>query len=113
MNVSKKDFTWKTNLTFSLNRNKIVDLYGDKKDDLVNRWFIGQPMKVIYDLEKVGIWQTEDKELAAKYGQVPGHIRVADLDENYVIDERDYSDAGSPLSPDWTAGMTNTFTYKN
>lgn len=34
-------------------------------------------MKVIYDLEKVGIWQTEDKELAAKYGQVPGHIRVA------------------------------------
>ena len=69
VNISKKDFTWKTNLTFSLNRNKIVDLYGDKKDDLANRWFIGQPMKVIYDLEKVGIWQTEDKELAAKYGQ--------------------------------------------
>ena len=65
VNISKKDFTWKTNLTFSLNRNKIVDLYGDKKDDLANRWFIGQPMKVIYDLEKVGIWQTEDKELAA------------------------------------------------
>ena len=112
VNISKKDFTWKTNLTFSLNRNKIVDLYGDKKDDLANRWFIGQPMKVIYDLEKVGIWQTEDKELAAKYGQVPGHIRVADLDENYVIDERDYKVLGSP-SPDWTAGMTNTFTYKN
>ena len=52
------------------------------------------------------------KELAAKYGQVPGHIRVADLDENYVIDERDYKVLGSP-SPDWTAGMTNTFTYKN
>lgn len=112
VNISKKDFTWKTNLTFSLNRNKIVDLYGDKKDDLANRWFIGQPMKVIYDLEKVGIWQTEDKELAAKYGQVPGHIHVADLDENYVIDERDYKVLGSP-SPDWTAGMTNTFTYKN
>ena len=112
VNVSKKDFTWKTNLTFSLNRNKIVDLYGDKKDDLANRWFIGQPMKVIYDLEKVGIWQTEDKELAAKYGQVPGHIRVADLDDNYVIDERDYKVLGTP-SPDWTAGMTNTFTYKN
>lgn len=43
---------------------------------------------------------------------MPGHIRVADLDENYVIDERDYKVLGSP-SPDWTAGMTNTFTYKN
>lgn len=52
VNISKKDFTWKTNMTFSLNRNKIVDLYGDKKDDLANRWFIGQPMKVIYDWKR-------------------------------------------------------------
>lgn len=29
-----------------------------------------------------------------------------------MIDERDYKVLGSP-SPDWTAGMTNTFTYKN
>lgn len=112
VNVSAGDFSWKTNLTFSLNRNKIVDLYGDKKDDLANKWFIGQPINVIYDLEKVGIWQTEDKELAAQYGQVPGQIRVADLDNNKVIDERDYKVLGTP-SPDWTAGMTNSFAYKN
>ena len=112
VNISKKDFSWKTNLTFSLNRNKIVDLYGDKQDDLANRWFIGKPMNVIYDLTQVGIWQEEEKEEAAKYGQVPGHIRVKDLDGNYVIDERDYEIQGTP-SPDWTAGMTNSFAYKN
>ncbi len=112
VNVSKSDFSWKTNLTFSLNRNKIIDLYGNKQDDLANRWFIGQPMSVIYDLEQIGVWQEEEKEEASKFGQVPGHIKVDDKDNNYVIDERDYVILGTP-SPDWTAGMTNTFAYKN
>ncbi|MEZ3418581.1 MAG: TonB-dependent receptor [Bacteroidales bacterium] len=112
VNVSTRDFSWKTNISFSLNRNRIIDLYGDKKDDLANRWFIGQPMNVIYDLRKVGIWQMEEKDEAAKYGQVPGHVHVNDADGNYVIDERDYEILGTP-SPSWTGGMTNTFTYRN
>lgn len=111
-NIMTGNFSWRTNFTFSRNRNKIVDLYGNKQDDLANRWFIGKPINVIYDLEQVGVWQLEDKELSAKYGQLPGHIRVSDLDNNGVIDERDYKVLGAP-SPDWTAGMTNSFYYKN
>ena len=75
VNISKKDFTWKTNLTFSLNRNKIVDLYGDKKDDLANRWFIGQPMKVIYDLEKVGISDNRGVRTGTQF----------DSDNDYIV----------------------------
>lgn len=112
VNVSTRDFSWKTNLSFSLNRNKIVDLYGDKQDDLANRWFIGQPMNVAYDLRKIGVWQMEEADEAAKYGQSPGHIHVNDRDGNHVIDERDYEILGTP-SPSWTGGMTNTFTYRN
>lgn len=112
VNISTSDFSWRTNATFSLNRNKIKELYGTGEDDLANRWFIGQPISVIYDFEKVGIWQEDEKAEAAKYGQVPGHIHVKDLNDDGVLDERDYKILGTP-SPDWTVGITNTFTYKN
>jgi len=111
-NISKVDFSWKTNLTFSLNRNKIVNLYGDHADDLGNRWFIGEPIRVIYDFNQLGIWQEEEVDEAAAYGQSMGHIRVEDLNDDYALDEQDYQILGSPM-PDWTAGIVNTFSYKN
>ena len=48
-NVATKDFTWNSTLVFSWNKNEIKDLYGDGKDDLGNRWFIGHPIGIIYD----------------------------------------------------------------
>jgi hypothetical protein len=95
-----------------LNKNKILDLDGTKTDNLANRWFIGYPMKVYYDVEQAGIWQLNEIEEAKKYGQAPGWIKVVDLDKNDIIDANDFKILGSPM-PDWTAGMTNTFTYKN
>ena len=56
-NFAGKDFQWETNITFSRNKNKIVDLYGDKKSDLGNHWFIGSPVSVIYDYKMTGVWQ--------------------------------------------------------
>ncbi|WP_316837243.1 TonB-dependent receptor [Pedobacter nutrimenti] len=112
VNLNTSSFNWKTNLTFSLNRNKIKELYGNGKDDLANRWFIGKPINVIYDFEKVGIWQEYERAEALKYGQSPGHIHVRDLNNDGLIDERDYKVLGTP-SPDFTGGLTNTFTYKN
>lgn len=112
VNVAHKNFTWRTGITFSLNRNKILDLYGDKQDDLANRWFIGHPISVQYNLKQLGIWQEEEAEEASKYSASPGHIKVLDKDHNYSIDEQDFVILGTP-SPDWTAGMNNTFVYKN
>lgn len=112
INLDAQTFKWKTNLTFSLNRNKIKELYGNGKDDLANRWFIGHPISVIYDYEKVGIWQEDERAEALKYGQSPGHIHVRDQNNDNLIDERDYKILGTP-SPDFTAGLTNTFNYKN
>ena len=112
VNISNRDFSWKTRYTFSLNRNKIKDLYGDRQDDLGNRWFIGKPIHVIYDFKQLGIWQEEEAEEAAKYGQSVGHIKVEDLNGDYNLDEHDFQIIGSPM-PDWTAGMTNTFIYQN
>ena len=61
-NIVTKDFTWGTNLVWSWNKNEIKDLYGDEKSDIGNRWFIGEPISVIYDYEMVGIWQKDEIE---------------------------------------------------
>ena len=112
VNISKKDFEWRTDIAFSLNRNKILDLDGTKTDDLANRRFIGYPMNVYYDVEQIGIWQQEEAEAAAEYGFAPGWPKILDYTPDGVIDANDYHILGAS-SPDWTAGMTNTFTYRN
>lgn len=112
VNISKKNFAWSTDITFSLNRNKIIDLDGTKTDDLANRRFIGYPMNVIYDVEQVGIWQEWEKDEALSYGAAPGWPKIMDYYPDGQIDANDYHILGTP-SPDFTIGMNNTFVYKN
>lgn len=112
INLNTRNFTWRTDLTFSLNRNKIKDLYGDKTDDLGNRLFIGKSRDVYYDYKQLGIWQEHEAEEAKKYGQAPGHIKVWDKNDDGAIDARDMTIIGN-RSPDWTMGITNTFNYRD
>lgn len=114
-NIVKKDFTWTTALVFSHNHDEIVDLYGNKEDDLGNRWFIGEPIGVIYDYDMVGIWQEDEIKAGAheKWDPTaqPGDVKLADRNGDGKIDENDKHIVGQ-TSPKWTAGLTNTFTYK-
>ena len=112
VNVSTRDFLWRTATVFSLNRNKILDLDGTKTDDLGNRRFIGYPMNVIYDVRQIGIWQEEEADLAATFNAAPGWPKIEDFHKDNQIDANDYQILGTP-SPDWTIGMNNTFEWKN
>ena len=67
------------NLNFSFNKNEITSLYGIKDpatgkeiDDVSNTWFIGQPVRVNYDVVWGGVWQLGEEEAAAVYGSQPG-----------------------------------------
>ncbi|GGG99345.1 SusC/RagA family TonB-linked outer membrane protein [Parapedobacter pyrenivorans] len=111
VNIHTSNFSWKTTLTFAKNHNEIVELYGDKKDDIGNKWFIGQPIQVHYAEVFDGIWQLDEAEEATKYGAEPGHVKVKDLNSDGQITELDRQIIGSPL-PKWIGGMTNTFAYK-
>lgn len=51
VNIKNKDFTWTSDLIFTLNRNKLVELYGDGQDDLTNGYFIGKSLGAIYGYE--------------------------------------------------------------
>lgn len=115
-NIVKDNFSWSSMLVFAHNKNKIVDVYGDKKDDLGNRWFIGHPVGVIYDYTQVGIWQEDEIAAGLHNGwdeqAEAGAVKLADLSGDGLINDDDRRILGQ-TAPKWTGGITNTFTYKD
>lgn len=114
-NLDINGFTWNTGLVFSWNHNEIVDLYGDGKDDLGNRWFIGHPIGVVYDYDMVGIWQEDEIERGdhLKWDPVAeaGDVKIADRNGDGQINDEDRYVKGQ-TSPKWNGGLTNTFSWK-
>lgn len=117
VNVVAGDFTWGSNIAFTLNRNRIVKLTGRdidndgiEDDDIASRWFIGKPLGSNFDYVFDGIYQEGD-DVSAIPGALPGHIRFKDIDGDGVItpDDRQWLHSNQP---DYIMGFTNTFGYK-
>ncbi|MGB4398312.1 MAG: TonB-dependent receptor [Daejeonella sp.] len=104
-------FQWTTDFNVNSNKEEIVEIYSGKKDDVGSLYFIGQPLTVYYDFEKLGIWQTDQAAEALKYKQKPGEIRVKDQNNDGVINALDRIILGSDI-PKWSGGFTNRFAYK-
>lgn len=118
LNINTKDFQWTTDLMLSSNKEEIVELYNGKKDDVGSKWFIGHPINVHYDYEKIGIWQNTPEDLAEmkKYAAngtdfAPGDIKLKDQNGDYKITDEDKKILGNPR-PKLIASMVNTFNYK-
>lgn len=111
VNVDVNSFQWSTDWTFMANRESILELANGKVDDIAAGRFIGQPLSVFYDLEKVGIWQTAEKDEATRYNYVVGEIKINDANGDGKIDANDRVILGSAV-PKWAGGMTNRFQYK-
>lgn len=111
VNISKPDFFWSTDFTFSSNKNEIVDLYGTGQDDIGSGWFIGESINANYGLVFDGVWQTgEDNSLQPD--AIPGDVKIKDAsgDGEITIDDRDFI---GQTNPKFIAGLTNTLNYKN
>lgn len=137
-NIKTKDFEWNTTFSFSYNKNKIKHLYNEyenvldeagnvigrkERDDVANKWFIGKPISAIWDYRVTGIWQANEAEEAAKYGQRPGDPKVAN---NYTADDKVNADGSiTPVyndkdkeflgqtAPPVNWQLRNDFTLKN
>lgn len=110
-NISTKKFAWKTTFNMALIRTQITEIYGDGKDDIDNKWFIGSPIKVNYDYYITGVWQNDEAGLASLYGAKPGYAKYDDLNNNSSYDPEDRQIIGSP-EPNFTWSLNNQFTYK-
>lgn len=112
-NVKMSDFTWTTNVNFSSNKNKIVDLYGDGKDDVGSSWFIGKPILVYYGLQYDGIFKSQDEvDKSAQPTAQPGYVRAKDVDGDGVINTSKDRVIIGQRDPKFIWGITNTFKYK-
>jgi TonB-linked SusC/RagA family outer membrane protein len=113
---------WDVNMNVFSNKEQITELFDGDSDDVGNSWFIGEPINVFYNFEQGGIWQLDEADLAANYGQQPGDIRINDVngrgedgelnkqpDGNINSDDRKV--LGSTV-PSWSGGLTNRFSYK-
>ncbi|WP_019540246.1 SusC/RagA family TonB-linked outer membrane protein [Proteiniphilum acetatigenes] len=102
--ISRPKFEWNASANFSLNRRKIVSLYGDmidikdengnvigqrEADDIKNKWFIGQDPDRIWDYERIGVWQKEEAEEAKIYGLQPGDFKYKDQNGDGVMTDDD------------------------
>ena len=124
-NIRRENLTWRTQFNFSLNKNKILHLYGNmvdvvdaagnvigqkEADDTVNRWFIGRPIGQIWELEPKGVWQIGEEEEAAKYGLRPGDFKINDPDGNYRYEDSDRQFLGQ-TTPKFRWTLRNEFTF--
>jgi len=119
VNVKTDDFSWRTNLNFATNDNEIQELFGDTDQILISSDVRfngilqeGAPIDAVWAFEVDGIYGTDDIAEAAAVGFLPGQYRFVDQNNDGIINQEDRRVIGSQ-SPDWIAGMTNTFNYKN
>ena len=125
LNIENKDFTWRSTFIFSLNRNKIIHLYGDMEDildengnvtgikeadDITNEWFIGQALDRIWDYKFLGIYQIGEEELASSFGKAPGDTKLLDVDNNGVSTQEDKVFQGY-TKPRYRLGLRNEVSF--
>lgn len=119
VNFQNKDWEWSTNLTFWLNRNELVHLYGEdldgdgkEDDDLGNNLFIGHSIHSIYGYKVAGIVQKDDTEYIKANGATPGNPKYVDVSGNGTIGVEDRTILGSS-DPRFKMSLSNTISWKN
>ena len=119
VNVKTDNFSWRTNFNFTKNDNEILELFDDLDQILVGSdsrlngvLQVGAPIDATFDYEVDGIWQIDEEAEAISFGALPGQYKFVDQNGDGDINQDDKVVLGSQ-SPDWIAGITNTFNFKN
>ncbi|XOV90974.1 MAG: hypothetical protein ACFHWX_12260 [Bacteroidota bacterium] len=118
-NIRGNNFSWNSTVNLSINRNKIVSLYGDldengkEVDDFTNQWFIGQDINAVWDYEITGVYKTTQAAEADAYGVFPGDFILNDVngDGVYTRDDKKFLGYSTPRAR-WTF-VNNVTLYKN
>lgn len=127
-NIQNDILTWRTSFNLTYNKNTIKHLYGimeDVKDgdgnvigqreadDITNGYFIDHALDEVWGYKFIGVWQENETEEAAKYGQRPGDPKILDKDQNYKYGNDDKEFLGN-TTPKVRWNMRNEFTlFKN
>jgi len=56
----RNGWTWDAGLNFYANKNELISLTSGLERNEGNWWFVGHPIDVIFDYERIGLWQDGD-----------------------------------------------------
>lgn len=113
------DFKWNTDFNISFVRNKVMDLGpgidfigGLTGDPHITE--VGKPIGMFIGYVFDGIYNNQaELDAAPKHAtSTVGTVRMKNTNDDNVIDDNDRTIIGNP-SPDFTFGLTNSFSYKN
>jgi len=116
--IRKGGFAWNVDGNISFLKNKVLDLGPLSRIIQGGAGFIsnasiitpGESLASYYGYDVIGVWQTDDDFSQVKDPVKPGDLKYRDVDGNGTITDADRVILGKPL-PDYTYGITNTFTY--
>lgn len=121
LNISTDDFSWETTFNISFNKNKVLEL-GEGNDDIFpgpdilsasnNIIRVGEPVGSFYGYTRLGTWSTSEADEAARYGKLPGDLKLLDRNNDGQINDADRHIIGKG-TPDGYGTFTNSFRYKN
>ena len=110
--IRTKDWNIDFSLNASRNWEEITALISG--EDLPNnKWFIGEPLGVFYDYEKIGIWQLGEEETAAQYNDEVGDIKIKDQNGDGSISAADDRVILGQVRPKWLASFGMNLQWKN
>ena len=115
--VSTKDFTWKMNINYTRNRNKVLDLYKDGSGQQAGNLQIGSfqggvslnaTLDHAYGDIRGNAWVDKDgNALVTKNGQ-----QVVGTDGYYQLSTSNNNVLGN-VNPNWLGGINSSFRYKS
>ncbi|MFI8378190.1 SusC/RagA family TonB-linked outer membrane protein [Leeuwenhoekiella sp. NPDC079379] len=140
VNIDNGNFQWKSNLIFTLNRNKVLGLATEtgilnrtlqqgSDITIVTRTAVGKPIGQFYGYKVIGrfedatdfYYRNEAGEVVptalpegltiSENGVWIGDYKFEDINNDGVINEQDRDYIGNPL-PDFSYGIGNSFSYK-
>jgi TonB-linked SusC/RagA family outer membrane protein len=132
--ISNKDWYWETSLTFSHNKNKVMEINGTGQDLPADNLFIGQPFNNVYGFSWDGVVSDRDMKvpntaIALEKGLTPGTTmkeydyyytcygwsegmpKINDINGDGKFDDNDKTVRKS--DPSWTGTFTSNLSYKN
>lgn len=120
VNIKGTDFNWTTNFNISFLSNKILALGASNDDIFLNPTFLSQfnlmrvglPAGTFWGYKVLGTWGTNEATEAAKYGLLPGDLKIWDKNGDGKITADDKTVLGNSI-PKGYGTLTNNFKYKN
>ncbi|HTN35550.1 MAG TPA: TonB-dependent receptor [Arachidicoccus sp.] len=123
INMSTKDFHWTSNVNFTLNRNKTLEL-GPNQTEIqsasnseghpTNITRIGQPIGMLFGYNILGLYKdAADVSGSPSFpGAIPGNLKMEDVNgDGQITPVSDFRVIGNPY-PKFNYGFSNELSYK-